>query len=465
MKPLPDLTTLTSEQKDELILQLWHRLEDLEALVIKDSSNSSKPPSSDGFKRKTKSRRRSGKAHPGGQKGHTGSTLKRMPEPDEIQLHKPPDRCDACGGQLDLAQAVVHSDGRQVIDLPPACAKVIEHRLQSVRCNCGKIHTGSYPDAVTQVVQYGASIKAAVVYLTQYQHVPMKRCTQLMKDLFGVVMSPASVHAAIAHMHATVAPDVDALAESMLQAPVLHFDETGMRIGKKLHWMHSVSTASEVVYQVHAQRGYHAIQAFNVLPRYNGIAVHDGWPSYYRFNATHALCNAHHLRELEFVFDSTQQQWARDMMALLLEINRTVDASPTAMLPPATVADYRTRYNAIVRQGQKQNPEQLTDTTRDHKKGGIKQSVPFNLLRRLEKYADDVLRFMSNAFVPFTNNLAERDIRMPKLKQKVSGCYRTLKGAQAYCCIRSYLATLQKQSKDVMKALIAAIAGRMPAAG
>lgn len=465
MKPRPDLTKLTPEQKDELILQLWQRLEYLEALLLKNSSNSSKPPSSDGFKRKTKSRRESGKTNPGGQKGHPGSTLKRVAEPDEVKLHKPPGRCDACGGKLDLSQAVVQSDGRQVIDLPAVCARVIEHCVQSVRCNCGKVHEGSYPDTVTQAVQYGASIKAAVVYLTQYQHVPMKRCTQLMEDLFGVVMSPASVHAAIADTHASVAPIVESLKESMLQAPVLHFDETGMRVGKKLHWMHSVSTASAVIYQVHARRGYEAMQACNVLPRYKGTAVHDGWPSYYRFNTTHALCNAHHLRELEFVFDSTQQQWARDMMSLLLEINRAVDASPEAMLPPTTAAAYRSRYNAILRLGQQQNPEQITDTTRDHKKGGIKQSAPFNLIRRLDKYADDVLRFMSNALVPFTNNLAERDIRMPKLKQKVSGCYRTLAGAQAYCCIRSYLATLQKRSKDVMKALIAVIAGRMPAAG
>ncbi len=465
MDPLPELTNLTSEQKDELIRLLWQRLDDLIAIQRKNSSNSSKPPSSDGFKRKTKSRRQSGKTNPGGQKGHPGSTLKRVASPDAVELHQPPEQCDVCGSKLDLSQAVEQSEGRQVIDLPAVCAQIIEHRLQSVRCHCGKMHTGRYPDAVTQAVQYGPSIKAALVYLTQYQHLPMKRCTQVMQDLFGVVMSPASVHAAIADMHTAVSPIVEVLKESMLHAPVLHFDETGMRVGKKLNWMHSVSTDDAVVYEVHARRGYVAMQACDLLPRYKGIAVHDGWPSYYRFDATHALCNAHHLRELEFVFDSTQQQWAHDMMQLLVEMNRAVDASPEAMLEPAAVAAYRSQYDGIIRRGQQQNPQQLTDTTRRHKKGGIKQSVPFNLLRRLDKYADDVLRFMSNPLVPFTNNLAERDIRMPKLKQKVSGCYRTLRGAQAYCAIRSYLMTLQKRSEDVVKALVAVIAGQSPAAG
>ncbi len=349
--------------------------------------------------------------------------------------------------------------------MPAVCAQIIEHRLQSVRCHCGKMHTGSYPDTVTQAIQYGPSIKAALVYLTQYQHLPMKRCTQVMQDLFGVVMSPASVHAAIADMHTAVSPIVEVLKESMLHAPVLHLDETGMRVGKKLNWMHSVSTVDAVVYEVHARRGYEAMVTCNLLPQYKGIAVHDGWSSYYRFDTTHALCNAHHLRELEFVFDSTKQQWAHDMMHLLVEMNRAVDASPDAMLEPAAAAAYRSQYDTILRQGQQQNPQQLTDTTRRHKKGGIKQSVPFNLLRRLDKYADDVLRFMSNPLVPFTNNLAERDIRMPKLKQKVSGCYRTLKGAQAYCAIRSYLMTLQKRSEDVMKGLVAVIARRTPATG
>lgn len=465
MDPLPELTNLTSEQKDELIRLLWQRLDDLIAIQRKNSTNSSKPPSSDGFKRKTKSRRQSGKTNPGGQKGHPGSTLKRVASPDAVELHQPPEQCDACGSKLDLSQAVEQSEGRQVIDLPAVRAQVIEHRLQSVRCHCGKMHTGSYPNRVTQAVQYGPSIKAALVYLTQYQHLPMKRCTQVMQDLFGVVMSPASVHAAIADMHTAVSPIVEVLKESMLHAPVLHLDETGMRVGKKLNWMHSVSTVDAVVYEVHARRGYEAMVTCNLLPRYKGIAVHDGWPSYYRFDTTHALCNAHHLRELEFVFDSTKQQWAHDMMHLLVEMNRAVDASPDAMLEPAAAAAYRSQYDTILRQGQQQNPQQLTDTTRRHKKGGIKQSVPFNLLRRLDKYADDVLRFMSNPLVPFTNNLAERDIRMPKLKQKVSGCYRTLKGAQAYCAIRSYLMTLQKRSEDVMKGLVAVIARRMPATG
>ncbi len=465
MKSRPDLSTLTSEQKDELILQLWDRLDKLEALLLKDSSNSSKPPSSDGFKRKTKSRRVAGKANPGGQKGHPGSTLKRVAVADEVQLHQPPQRCTTCGSKLDMRTATVDAQGRQVMDLPAIRMTVVEHRLQRVRCRCGQVHAGCYPAGVTQAAQYGPGIKAAVVYLTQYQHVPMKRCARLMRDLFGVTMSPASVHGAIAQAHAVVAPFVRVLGESLLQAPVVHFDETGMRVGTKLHWMHSASTDDAVVYQVHARRGYKALEAFNLLPRFKGVAVHDGWPSYYRFNVRHALCNAHHLRELAFVVDSTGQQWAQDMMNLLVEMNRVVHASQNGVLSKHAAAAYRGRYRQILEQGRQHNPQRLTDPTRRDKRGGIKQSITYNLIKRLDEHADDVLRFTSHALVPFTNNLAERDLRMPKLKQKVSGCYRRLAGAQAYCSIRSYIGTLQKQSKDLIPALTMLFSGRMPAAG
>lgn len=465
MKSRPDLSTLTSEQKDELILRLWDRLDKLEALLLKDSSNSSKPPSSDGFKRKPKSHRVAGKASVGGQKGHPGSTLKRVDVADEVQVHQPPQRCTTCGSKLDMRTATVDAQGRQVMDLPAIRIRVIEHRLQRVRCRCGQVHAGCYPEEVTQAAQYGPGIKAAVVYLTQYQHVPMKRCTRLMQDLFGVTLSPASVHAAIAQAHAVVAPVVQALGESLLQAPVVHFDETDMRVGTKLHWMHSASTENAVVYQVHVRRGYKALEAFNLLPRFKGVAVHDGWPSYYRFNVRHALCNAHHLRELAFVVDSTGQQWAQDMMNLLVEMNRAVDASQDGVLSTHAAAACRGRYRQILEQGRQHNPQRLTDPSRKDKRGGIKQSPTYNLIKRLDEHADDVLRFISHALVPFTNNLAERDLRMPKLKQKVSGCYRRLAGAQAYCSIRSYIGTLQKQSKDLMLALTMVFSGRMPAAG
>ena len=461
----PDLSTLTSEQKDALIIALWDRLDKLEAMLLKNSSNSSKPPSTDGFKRKPKSRRVAGKAKAGGQEGHPGSTLKRVAVPDEVVTHAPPAHCDGCGSKLDMRQATVETDGRQVIDLPPVRVKVIEHRLQSVRCRCGKMHAGRYPEAVTQAVQYGPAIKAALVYLTQYQHVPMKRCTGAMQDLFGVHISPASVHAAIAQAHVAVTPIVQELGESMLQSKVIHLDETSVRVGKKLHWMHSVSTDDTVRYQVHERRGREALLAFNLLPRFKGVAVHDGWPAYDSFSVTHALCNAHHLRELEFVVDSTGQQWAQDMIGLLVQMNDAVNASADAVLSKEVAAAYRKRYRRLVAQGYAVNPEILTDPTRKDKRGGVKQTFPRNLLRRLDQRADDVLRFMTNAFVPFTNNLAERDIRMPKLKQKVSGCYRTIEGARAYCSIRSYLGTLRKRSMDLMEALTTLFAGHMRAAG
>lgn len=465
MSTRPDLSTLSHEQKDALILALWDRLDKLEAMLLKNSSNSSKPPSTDGLKRKPKSRREAGKAKAGGQEGHPGSTLERVAVADEVQLHSPPARCDACGSKLDMRLATSEAQGRQVIDLPPVRVQVVEHRLQSVPCRCGKLHVGRYPEGVNQAVQYGPAIKATLVYLTQYQHVPMKRCTQAMQDLFGVHISPASVHAAIAQAHVAVAPIVQALGEAMLHSPVMHFDETGMRVGKKLLWMHSASTSDAVVLEVHARRGLEALKAFDLLPRFNGVAVHDGWPAYDSFNVIHALCNAHHLRELEFVVDSTGQQWAKDMIALLVQMNRAVDASDDAVLTKKVAANYRRRYRRLLKRGRAENPERMTDPTRKDKRGGISQTPAYNLIRRLDERASDVLRFMTNAAAPFTNNLAERDIRMPKLKQKVSGCFRSLAGAQAYCRIRSYLGTLQKRAENLMQGLTMLFATRMPAAG
>jgi transposase len=262
-----------------------------------------------------------------------------------------------------------------------------------------------------------------------------------------------------------VTPIVQALGESMLHSPVMHFDETGMRVGKKLLWMHSASTSDAVVYAVHARRGLEALKALALLPRFKGVAVHDGWPAYDSFDVTHALCNAHHLRELEFVVDSTGQQWAKDMIALLVQMNRAVEASAGDVLTKEVAATYRRRYRRLLERGRADNPERMTDPTRKDKRGGIGQTPAYNLIRRLDERAADVLRFMTDAAAPFTNNLAERDIRMPKLKQKVSGCYRSLAGAQAYCSIRSYLGTLQKRAGDLMQALAMLFATRMPAAG
>lgn len=462
----PDLSTLTSEQKGALILKLWDRLHKLEALLLKNGSNSSRAPSSDGFKRKPKSRRVAGQASPGGQKGHLGSTLKRVAVPDEVKLHRPPERGDGCGSKLDMRQATVQADDCQVIELPPVRMTVIEHRLQSVRCRCGKLDAGRYREALTQAVQYGPSIKDAVACLTHYQHVPMKRCTGAMLDLFGVAISPARVHAAIAAAHSAVTSIVPAPSESILQAPVVNFDETCMRLGKAMYRIHNASNEDTLVYQGHARRGYEALNTFKLLPRFNDVAVHDGWPSYYYcFNVTHALWNAHHLRDLELVVDSTGRQWAQDMTYLLVEINNAVDASASAVLTSRTAAACRCRYRRLLGHGREHNPERLTDPTRKDKRGGIKQSFARNLIRRLDEYTDDVLRFMRHALMPFPNNLAERDIRMPKLKPKVSRCYRFFADAPAYCSIHSYLGILQQRPVDLMQALTMLFAARMPSAG
>jgi len=249
----------------------------------------------------------------------------------------------------------------------------------------------------------------------------------------------------------------------MIQAaPVVHFDETGLRVGRGLHWLHSASTATLTWYGLHRQRGQAGMEALGILPQFRGVAVHDGWASYRNYPCQHALCNAHHLRELIFVSESTGQAWAQKLISLLCQAKAEVDTARTAggMLALDRIAHYRKQYESLIAQGQHLNPARPRRADRQEKRGGIKQSFTHNLLVRLHRYVDDVLRFTVNPSVPFDNNQAERDIRMPKLKQKVSGCFRTCHGAEAFSIIRSYLATLRKQNRNLMHDLTLAFSGK-----
>jgi transposase len=462
MTKMPDIKDLTPEQKDALIVDLVRRLNELEAKLEKDSHNSSKPPSSDGPKRKPKSLRGTSGAKPGAQKGHEGKTLKRVAQPDHIEVHPVASRCDACGQPIEPSQITVLAEGRQVIDLPPVRLEVTEHRVQVARCRCGKHHSGVFPEAVSQAVQYGARVRAATVYLTQYQQLPVARTAQALKDLFGLHMSTGTVQYNIDEAARLLAPAVSQIGQALHQQPVVHFDESCMRVGRTAHWLHSASTAALSWYGAHRKRGSEALDSFGILPGFTGIAVHDGWRPYASYECEHALCNAHHLRELVFVLESTQQAWAQQMIDLLCQAKREVDlsmASGNTALSQARQRDYARRSRALLAQARKLNPLQAREPTRQERRGRIRQSFAHNLLTRLHDHADQVWRFIADHRVPFDNNQAERDIRMPKLKQKISGCFRSESGMQAFCAIRSYLATLRKQSRSLIDALAGAFAG------
>ncbi|MFM0213752.1 IS66 family transposase [Paraburkholderia sediminicola] len=462
MTKMPDIKDLTPEQKDALIIDLVRRLNELEAKLEKDSHNSSKPPSSDGPKRKPKSLRGTSGAKPGAQPGHKGKTLKRVAQPDHIEIHPVAPVCNACGQRIESDDITVLPEGRQVIDLPPTRFEVTEHRVQIAQCRCGKHHSGVFPDGVSQAVQYGPQVRAAAVYLTQYQQLPVERTAQALEDLFGLHVSTGTVQHSIDQAARLLAPAVEQIRQALCEQPVVHFDESGMRVGRTIHWLHVASTRDLSWYGSHRKRGSEALDSFGILPGFTGIAVHDGWGPYASYACEHALCNAHHLRELVFVLESTEQAWAQQMIDLLCQARREVELSQTS---GATALDesrqryYRRRNRAPIAQARRLNPTQAREPTRQERRGRIRQSFTYNLVRRLQTHAREVWRFIADHRVPFDNNQAERDIRMPKLKQKISGCFRAVSGMQAFCTIRSYLATLRKQGRSLIDALALSFAG------
>ncbi|ALP62024.1 IS66 family transposase [Paraburkholderia caribensis] len=463
MTKMPDIKELTPEQKDALIIDLVRRLNELEAKLEKDSHNSSKPPSSDGPKRKPKSLRNTSDARPGAQPGHKGKTLKRVAQADHIEIHPVARVCDKCGNRIAAASVAVLPEGRQVIDLPPTRFEVTEHRVQIAQCRCcGKQHSGAFPKGVSQAVQYGPQIRAAAVYLTQYQQLPVARTAQALEDLFGLHVSTGTVQHSIDQAAQLLAPCVDQIQQALRGQPVVHFDESCMRVGRESHWLHVASTHALSWYGAHSKRGSQALDSFGILPGFTGVAVHDGWRPYAGYECEHALCNAHHLRELVFVLESTQQPWAQQMIDLLRQAKREVElsrASGNNMLSPARQRYYTRRSRALIARARKLNPQQAREPLRQERRGRIRQSFACNLLTRLHKYADEVWRFIADHRVPFDNNQAERDIRMPKLKQKISGCFRSESGMEAFCTIRSYLATLRKQNRSLINALALGFAG------
>lgn len=470
MHELPDISTLTLDQKDELIRQLFpllaevrrltERVAELEARLSKNSHNSSKPPSSDGLAKKTRSLRQPSGKKTGGQAGHPGQTLKCTGEPDEIIQSPLPDRC-ACGAALSGSDGQI-AERRQVFDVPVAHYHVVEHHTLHLRCSCGRKPVSAFPASVTEAVQYGPNIRALAVHLTQFQLLPYGRAAQLIADLYHLEVSPATLLAWVDEASDLLKPSVDRIAQALIQAPVAHADESGLRVEGKLHWLHTVATHTHTWYGVHARRGMEAIEAQGILPKRIAVLVHDCWKPYWQLDCVHALCNAHLLRELTFLLETTGQAWSQRMIDLLLAANKTCQAArqqDEKALTPERIERIRADYQAILRDGEALNPETPRTASR---RGRVKQTPAFNLLRRLREHVDEVLLFVSDFSVPFTNNLGERAIRMPKVKQKISGCFRTLKGAENFAIIRSYLDTLNKHGHNLLDALRLAFQNQPP---
>ena len=447
-------------------------LRDLDALVAYtlalqesaalNSRNSSKPPSTDGYaKPKPKSLRGKSGKKTGGQPGHPGTTLKPVEIPDKTEIH--PISICPCGCGSDLSeQPVLFHESRQVFDLPPQRLVVTEHQVEVKRCPVsGELVHAPWPVYVTAPVLYGPNYLAWLVYLNTQQFIPLNRIDQMSFDLFGQHVSENTILNAIKAAGQELLPFEEAIKELILMEPVVGADETGLRVLMTLYWLHILSTPTLTWYGVHEKRGQKALDFFAILEFYKGRLVHDCWETYFNLACLHALCNAHILRELVFIHEESNQVWAKSLYDLLLDMNKKRDEQMmvASCFPDEHMLEWHQQYKEILSEGREVNPPIIPAPDAPKKRGRKKQTKAQNLLDRLETYEDSVLAFLHDFQIPFTNNQSEQDARMMKVKQKVSGCFRTLEGAEIFARIRSYISTVRKQGRSIFEELKAAISG------
>ena len=434
---------------------LEERVSHLESHLNKTSRNSNKPPSSDGFKKYQRASRKKSRRPSGGQKKHPGQTLEWSETVDKVVHHRVT-HCQACHQSLSDVP-VSHLAVRQVHDIPPLSIQVYEHRGEEKSCpHCGHLNRASFPPEVCAPIQYGSQLKGLVTYLMSAQLLPSQRVKEFMAEVYECHLSEGSLYRFRSHCAQQLETFTLQLKTALRDAAVVHFDETGLQVSGKLHWLHIACTKTLTHYFVHPKRGQKAMEAMDILPHFKGVSVHDGWGSYRQYDCDHALCNAHHLRELQAIIEQTPQPWARQMLKLLKQIHTTVKRAKKQgqlFLDTSQVNRLMARYQTWIRSGLRQNRPPPLDPNAPKRKGRVKQSPAKNLLDRLKRFQSSVLRFMTDFRVPFDNNQAERDLRMMKLKQKISGTFRSMTGAEEFCQIRGYISTLRKQEIGVLDAL------------
>lgn len=417
-----------------------------------NSTNSSKPPASDP-NRKKKAKAKTGKKA-GGQRGHVGTTLRKIDNPDKVEVIKV-DRRKLPAGQY----RQVGFESRQVFDIDISRV-VTEYRAQILEDDKGRRFVAPFPEGVGKAVQYGTGLKANSVYMSQFQLLPYNRIQDYFADQLHIPVSEGSIFNFNKEAFGLLADFEDRVKNKLADSYLAHADETSINIGGKRHWLHCVSNDGWTLYGVHEKRGTDAMNDIGVLSRFKGILCHDHWKPYYKIDCTHALCNAHHLRELTRAWEQDGQQWAKRLQGLLEKINRKVTDAGGA-LEAQESQKYRSKYRSILKQGEIECPEP-TRPKQKGKRGRIKKTKSRNLLERLRDYEQDTLRFMDDERVPFSNNLGENDIRMTKVQQKISGCFRSIEGAQIFCRVRNYLSTCRKQGVKASQALDLLFSGKLP---
>jgi len=437
------------EQQNIIMIKQNEKIEELEKRLNKNSSNSSKPPSTDSFKKKShknNSREKTDKTT-GGQIGHKGRTLIASEKP-EVIIDLTIESCEACNQDLRKIEAF-DTERRQVHDIPLIKIEVTEYCVNKKKCTCGHVNIAEFPDNVDSRVQYGNRIKGFALYLHNEQKLPYERSCQLLNNYYGTSFSEGSLFNAQEQAYQQLADIEEQIKIELMKAPVLHCDETGMRVDNKLHWFHVMSQEHLTFYAMHRNRGTKAINDIDLIPNFAGIMVHDHWQSYYTYTKSkHALCNAHHLRELKS-FEQIGQIWSKDMRVFLQESCHLVNEEKRKnkkSLNSSVYKEIQKKYREILKKGNQELPIAMQVLG---KRGRVKQPAGRNLLNRLRDFEDDVLRFASNFEVPFTNNQAERDLRMIKLKQKISGCFRSVNGGLMFARISGYISTIRKQGFNI----------------
>jgi len=465
MKTDKELEAIYNSGKDvvmehlRMLFVLVDKVEALEAEVVslkeqlhKNSQNSSKPPSTDGYKKpvkKNRSLRKKSDKKSGGQPNHTGHTLNSVATPDTIITLPLPSAC-SCGCDLSSLPSIGLRK-RQVFDIPLPKVEVTEYHSFGTCCpQCNKENYSSFPDTVTHKTQYGSRINSLALYLRGYQYLPLKRLSEFFKDVFSLPISEGTLVNMSASGATKLAPVVADIESHLLHSEVVHFDETGVSVNGILHWVHSAGTDLYTSYCAHAKRGCEAIDAMGILPYYKGISVHDHWKPYFTYTTTnHALCNAHHLRELQAFSETGNHSWADKLQNLLLEMKRYSEKD-TYLLSPKMITQYEVEYDTIIAKAMEQNPPPERPKG---KKGRPAKGKVNSFLSRFRDFKTEVLRFLHNPLVPFDNNLAERDVRMVKVQQKISGTYKTIEKANEFLTIRSVISTIKKHNESVFKAL------------
>lgn len=447
--------------------ELEARIKELEGCLQKNSHNSSKPPSSDGLSKppRTQSLREPSFRPAGGQPGHSGNHLALVDNPDGVVRHSV-SHCQRC--HRPLSEVTSRIERRQVFDLPPFKIQVTEHQREIKECpDCGHENRADFPAEVSGITSYGSRLQSLALYFMHYQFIPYERCQEMFNDLFSLPLSTGTLWDINQRTDRNLRLVYQEICDRISHAEVAHFDETGMRVEGKLHWLHTASTEQFTAYGLYQSRGQKGMEALGILPKFRGCAVHDHLASYFDYTGCdHALCNAHHLRELTFVAEQEKEVWAAGMKLLLKEIYQKIEETKQSgkkRLSFTIRNQYENDYDRIINQGLRYH-RGLAPVRSIGSRGRKKQRQGKNLLDRLRGRRDETLLFMHNFAIPFTNNLGERDIRMSKVKEKISGCFRSTTGADIFCRIRSYLSTTRKQGGNILDALLSATQGlpRLP---